>query len=97
MWLLVQHILSTFRTQRVNKIVFELKTIDSRAVVTLFCDNGERTEGVHLRVYVSQHYSSASHLMLHLLCRLQACCWVARWIGLLGSANGCSLHHEKVG
>lgn len=39
-WL--QHILSTFRTQRVSKIVFELKTADSSAAVTLYCDSGER-------------------------------------------------------
>ncbi len=36
----LQHVLSTFRTQRVNKIVFELKAVNSRATVTLYCDNG---------------------------------------------------------
>lgn len=36
----LQHVLSTFRTQRVSKILFDLSTDTSRATVTLHCENG---------------------------------------------------------
>ncbi|KAL4452547.1 hypothetical protein ABPG75_008209 [Micractinium tetrahymenae] len=38
--LLMKHVLSVFRTQRVAKILFDLSTTDCRATVTLHCENG---------------------------------------------------------
>ena len=35
-----QHVMSVFRTQRVEKILFDLSTADCKATVTLHCENG---------------------------------------------------------
>lgn len=41
----LQHVLSVFRTQRVQRIHFDLSTADCRATVTLHCENGGRGDG----------------------------------------------------
>lgn len=37
---LEQHVLSVFRTQRVEKILFDLSTVTCKATITLHCENG---------------------------------------------------------
>lgn len=37
-----QHVLSVFRTQRVERILFDLSTVTCKATVTLHCENGAR-------------------------------------------------------
>lgn len=36
----MQHILAIFRTQRVEKIAFELRTADAAVTIALHCENG---------------------------------------------------------
>ena len=36
----MQHVLSVFRTQRVEKILFDLSTVTCKATITLHCENG---------------------------------------------------------
>ncbi|KAI7844934.1 hypothetical protein COHA_001581 [Chlorella ohadii] len=38
--LLMKHVLSVFRTQRVEKILFDLSTVTCKATITLHCENG---------------------------------------------------------
>ncbi|PRW61626.1 Cell cycle checkpoint control RAD9A [Chlorella sorokiniana] len=38
--LLMKHVLSVFRTQRVDKILFDLSTVTCKATITLHCENG---------------------------------------------------------